>query len=111
MPKRKNPAEGRTREVSVSMTEADWEELRKEAQRAGTSKSSLIYQRMVSNRPVPSKDLFETLRRISKVSVILDQLMRNIKAGRVHFMADHNLDQVTKILFDIRVHLLEGGRK
>ncbi len=111
MPKRRNAADGRTRQITVSVTEADWEELQGQAHRSRTSLSTAVYQRMVSNRPTPSKDLLEAVRRIAQVSVILDQLMRNVKAGRIHFMADHNLDQVAKILFDLRVHLLEGRRK
>lgn len=76
MPRRRNPADARDRQVCVAMRAGDVRKLKAEAQARGMSLSAWVYCRTMASKPMPSRDAMVLAASIGRVGGLLNQLAR-----------------------------------
>ncbi len=76
MPRRRDPAEARTEQITVAVREADAEKLRAEAKRLGISLSRYAYCRLVApaHQPQPNPSALMAAGSIGRIGGLLNQI-------------------------------------
>jgi hypothetical protein len=102
MPRRKNPEDGRTARISVSVRFVDYIEWNLEAISKKMSVSRLLYIRAMATKPMPSAGHLELAKQLGRLGVLLNQAMRQIHAEGLDAT---NLAEVLSLTHQIRQRL------
>ena len=76
MPRRRNPADGRTTQICVAVKASDARRLRAQAMARGMSLSRWVYCLTMASKPMPSRDTMALAASIGRVGGLLNQLAR-----------------------------------